>query len=305
MLFGWDGASWQGRPDVPALRDEGHAFVIEKVTGEGNYINPYWSLVRDDARAAGVVFGGYDWVMPQEWVSDDDARAAARDYLRVLGARQQHELIAVDFEEQGWASGLLGANIESAMRAYLTTLRDESGQTIIFYTAPYFLAETGADGWTWLRDLCVLWLAAPGKDAMLPDDAPWPSAPAPFSATALHQHQWHATSSAVAGEFDRDRFRGSIDDLRALGLPGNDVTGENHAGGGQVIEPVSGKYTAYINDAGEAIVVLNFGGPTPRIDGIRIVDVGVSVESATEPGVILDRSFQGESAQPWHDRRQC
>ena len=222
MIVGWDGASYQGRPNVANLKEEGHVFVIEKVTGEGSYVNPFWSGVRDDARAAGVLFGSYDWTECQNWANEADARFAASEYLGVVGARQTGELLAVDFETPQWLNGPLGRDIEAAMKAYLYTLRDNSGQPVIVYTGQYFLQETGADKWDWLGRDFILWLAAPGPVAMLPDDAPWPAAPAPWSDVALHQHQWHATSTAVVGEFDRNRFRGTIEELRAMGKPADE-----------------------------------------------------------------------------------
>lgn len=293
MLFGIDAASHQGRIDWRQLRAEGHEFAIVKVTGEGNYVNPYWYDQREGARAAGLVPGTYDWVEPQR-AGVLPGPLAAADYLRAVGRRQPGDLLAVDFETPEWAEGVLGRNIEPFMRAYLYTLKELAGQPVIVYTARYYLDETGASGWDWLGRDFVLWQAAPGRDAMLPDDAPWPGTPAPWRETIIHQHQWHARSVAIVGEFDRNRFRGARGDLARLGY--------RDAGGGEVREPVAGKYTAYINEAGETIVALNFGGQTARIDGVRIVDVGVSVESQTEPGKLLDRSFQNEAAQPWRGR---
>ncbi len=187
------------------------------------------------------------------------------------------------------------------MQTYLYTLKEESGQPVIIYTAPYFLQDTGAANWAWLAKDFLYWIAAPGPEAMLPDDAPWPGGNLvkPWSSALLHQHQWHATSAAVAGEFDRNRFRGTRAELAAYGKPGAVVPQE-----GTVIEPAEGKFTAYINQAGNPIFVWNAGGTTPRIDGINVVDLGLSVESATEPGVILDRSIVANEVKPYHDRRQ-
>lgn len=305
MLFGWDGASYQGRPNQAMLKAEGHSFVIEKITGEGNYVNPYWQQVREDAHANGIVFGGYDWVEPQSGLSASDA---AKDFLRVFNP-QPGEIVAVDFETTDWFKGPLGYAIGGWMRAYLETLRDAVGGTVLVYTAPYFLAETGAVNWGWMCEPngFYLWQAAPGA-GMMDDGSFWPATPLPFHRTTVHQHQWHATSAAIPGaEFDRNRFPGTVEELRALAVPQPKVVAEivpeRKTEVAEVREPVAGKWTAYINDAGETVVALNFGGNTARIDGVRIADIGVSVESATEPGVLEDRSFKDEQAQDWRERR--
>jgi lysozyme len=224
MLFGLDIASYQHYPDFAQLAREGHDFMLTKVTGEGSYVNPYWSLNRDNARAAGLIVGTYDWVEPQ---GDQTGPEAAEDYLAIVGPRQPGDLLCVDFETPQWASGPLGAAIEPWMRAYLYTLRDRAGQPVIIYTAPYFLNETGASGWAWMCEAnrFHLWQAAPGP-GMMADDSFWPATPLPFHETTIHQHQWHATSPAIAGEFDRNRFRGTRAELAAYGTPGGKVIGK-------------------------------------------------------------------------------
>lgn len=302
MIYGWDGASYQGLPDVALLQREGNLFCFEKCTGEGNYVNPFWRTVRDACREVGVVFGSYDWVEPQRWAGPWDAQEAARDFLRTVGEVRPGELILVDFETPDWATGPYKQFIEAPMQTYLYTLLAESLQQVVVYTAPYFLEETGASGWDWLGRDFILWQAAPGKDAMLPDNAPWPGTPRPWKVTTIHQHQWHATSAGVVGEFDRNRFEGTAEDLRMLG--GEGTLNKESEETGEVQEPPEGKYTVYINARGNPIFVWNVGGQTSRIDGINVRDLGVSVESATEPGVILDRSIQDQEVRPYHDRRQ-
>lgn len=307
MQFGPDHASHQGHIDMARLAREGHSFEIGKCTGENDYINPYYAPNHLRAIAAGLVTGSYDWVEPQdprepEWL--------AGDYLRcvdTLGGRPVGHLLTTDFETPEWATGPRGSNIEPFMRRYLYTLRDKAAQPVGLYTAPYFLIETGAQHWAWLGRDFWYWMAAPGPSTgphdMLADDSFWPgTVTGPWSVVALHQHQWYATSPAIGSgaNFDRNRFRGTRAELAAYGKPGVVPPQE-----GEVQEPPEGKYTAYINAAGNPIFVWNAGGKTPRIDGINVQDLGLSVESATEPGVILDRSIQGNEVKLYHDRRQA
>lgn len=217
MIFGVDIASWQGYPNFPLLKQEGHEFMITKVTGENDYINPYWRKNVDNALAAGLLPGTYDWVEPQSPTLT--GALAARDYLRVIGERQPGHLLCVDFETPEWATGPLGRAIEPWMREYLYALKELSGQPVIVYTARYFLLETGAVAWDWLGKDFHYWQAAPGE-GMMPDDSFWPATTPPFTSTLIHQHQWHATSGAVVGEYDRNRFQGTREELAAYGTPG-------------------------------------------------------------------------------------
>jgi len=287
MLFGVDIASWQGSPDFARLRREGHDFAITKVTGEGDYINPYWRRNVDNATAAGLIVGTYDWVEPQGAGLLTGA-LAARDYLRVLNERQAGHLLCVDFETPDWATGPLGRSIEPWMREYLYTLRELSGQPVIVYTARYFLEETGARHWEWLGRDFPYWQAAPGPLAMLPDDAPWPGTTAPFAETLIHQHQWHATSGAVAGEFDRNRFRGTREALLAYGRA---PAGQGHA-------PATPEgVTASINAEGNAILTINFGGWVKAVKGYVVVDAGVSTEG--HDGATYHRTLRAAGFEDW------
>lgn len=304
MIFGWDGASWQDIPNVARMRALLYLFCFEKITGEGNYVNLIWVAIRALCRQFDVLFGGYDWVEPHLLASDADGVFYARDYLRVYTDRRPGEILGVDFESPIWATGPLGRNIESAMKAYLYTLRDEGGGKVLIYTAPYFLQETGASNWGWLTEAngFYLWQAAPGQGGTTPDFGPWPATPPPFSRTVVHQFDWHGRNDAIAGDFDRNRFLGTIEELRALGLPdGAPAGGPTQEGEVQI--PPAGKWGFQITEAGEVVVALNFGGKTRRVDGVRIADVGVSVESDTAPGVLVDRSFKDEQAQDWRERR--
>lgn len=318
IACGCDIASYQGTPDFAKLRAEGCTFSITKVTGEGNYTNPYWHDNTVAARAAGIVTGFYDWCEPQGWATDADGVAAADDYIRVITpALQPGDLICVDYETPIWNTGPLGTGIESAFKAYLYRLRDALQTPIIVYSGPYFLVETGAQHWDWLGRDFLYWMAAPGA-GMLPDDAPWPGPQGvgPWSVVTCHQHQWYATSDAVVGQFDRDRFDGDVAALAAFGIPNHDLGKDEKTPiadliaanvtvpgqeAGMVREPAEGKYTAYVNDAGQTIFVWNAGGQAVQVDGIAVVDLGVSV--VNKDGEKFDRSIQGDAVQVWHDRK--
>lgn len=292
MLYGIDYASWQGRPNFALLRQQGHDYAITKVTGEGNYVNPLWRDNHAAARKAGLIVGTYDWVEPQGAGTLTGA-AAARDYLRVVGERQVSDLLCVDFESPDWHTGPLGRNVEAWMREYLYTLRDLAKQPVIVYSGNYFLVETGANRWAWLGRDFHYWQAAPGA-GMLPDDSPWPANNAPFSSTLIHQHQWHARSAAIVGEFDRNRFRGTRAELAAFGLPGSKED--------EVREPEAGKTVAYINARGETIVASNYGGEAVEVLGHTTVDQGVTVRNRA--GHIYDQSLQQDTMRGWRLRPQ-
>lgn len=270
--FGIDAASYQGVIDCAQLRADGHDFLIEKVTGEGAYVNPDWQANRDGARAAGLIFGGYDWTEPQ---GAQDGEAAAIDYLTTLGTLQTGELLTVDYETPDWHTGPLGRSIEPWMRAYMYTLRDKAQQPVFMYTGPYFMQETGAAEWAWLGQDFHLWEAAPGA-GMMADDSFWPSAPTPFTETLIHQHQWHAYDRAVVGEFDRNRFRGTRAELMAYGKPGVLVAQQTPAEAITAALPPAVQSEAYsfkpfLTDKGEACITLNCGGTSVSIDNFSVI----------------------------------
>lgn len=288
------------------LKQQGHAFAIGKVTGEGDYVNPYYRPNHDRAVAAGVIPGGYDWVEPQ------DARSGAwlaEDYLRVIGPRPQGYLLTVDFETPDWYKGHRGRNIEPFMKEYLYTLLEKAKQPILIYTAPYFLQETGAQYWTWLAKDFFYWMAAPGS-GMVDDNAPWHGTMGgPWSVMTMHQHQWYAKSAAIGSgaNFDRNRFNGTLAELKRIGYQGGISQAEVISGGlgrikedNQVQEPAAGKWTTYINDKGESVFVWNAGGKAKRILGVNVQDIGLSVEN--DDNETFDISIQNNEAHPWRER---
>ena len=296
MLYGIDCASHQGYPNWSQLKAEGHSFMVTKVTGEGNYVNPYWALNHDRARAAGLVPGTYDWVEPQcpgGWRSGADA---ARDYYRVVGSRDYGSLLTVDFETPEWANGPMGRNIEAWFRQYCYTLKELARKPVIIYSAPYFMRETGAERWGWLAEDFLYWMAAPGNASpgnQVPDSAPWPgTVTGPWQTVTIHQHQWFATSSAVVGHFDRNRYQGSLTEL--AGLAGLGEQGDD------VKIPAPGKWTAEVVN-GEAVFVWNMGGQTDEILGVAIQDIGMTVASATDPNTQVSRSIQDDVVQDFHE----
>jgi hypothetical protein len=313
MLFGADLASHQGDVDMIRLQAIGHSFVIDKATGENNYFNPYYFANNARKIAAKVVPGSYDWYEPQD---PREGEWLAEDYLRSIGERGTGHLLGVDFETEEWATGPLGTNIEEKTRRYIMRLLDISGQGLEFYTGPYFMQQTGAINWGWLNHPRIrLWLAAPGP-GMMADDSYWPQVDIrPFTVVGIHQHQWFARDRAIGTgvNYDRDRFNGTLAELVANGYQGHISQAEVISGAfgkgtikqevSIVQEPPAGKYTAYINAQGEAIFVWNAGGQTKHIDGINVQDLGLSVESATEPGVMVDISIQNNTAQPWRERK--
>lgn len=295
MITGVDVASYQGYPDWAQLHALGERFMFTKVTGEGNYVNLAWVSNFDRAYSAGLISGTYDWVEPQlaspDFSPQENGARAARDYWRVLGARGDKALVAVDLETESWDTGPLFKDIQEFMRGYLYTLAALARKEIIVYAGEDFLRRIGADKWPWLALGFHLWYARPGGTVA----SPWPEAPYPFASVLIHQYDWHGTSKAVAGEYDRNRCQLSFAQLSALATPkgGNDVT-----------EPTPGKYGAYVNANGETIFVWNAGGKTRRVLGIDVRDIGVTVESFTEPDKQESISIQDQKVTLWHESRK-
>lgn len=320
MLYLIDHASHQGRIDMQRIKDLGHVAEIGKATGEGNYVNPEYAPNHAEAIRVGLTTGSYDWTEPQdprepEWL--------AADYLRVveaMGGRPKGHLLGIDFETPDWYTGPRGRNIEPFMRRYTLHLLDISGQGVEFYTGPYFMQETGGVNWHWLNHPKIrLWLAAPGE-GMMADDSYWPQVDIrPFADVGIHQHQWHARDRAIGtgAEFDRNRFRGTVIDLRANGYQGGISQADVISGSlgkpsikeevfamPTIAVPPRGKWSTQVID-GVAVLVMAFDGETPPdgIVGVAIKDVGVTVKSATEEGVTISMSFRDEQFTGFQENR--
>lgn len=281
--------SGQGLPNMPALEKEKYAAVWSKATGEGAYVNPFWERNRQEVRKTKMLFGTYDWIEPQSGMS---GAAAALDYWRTINFYSpvaSGEFILLDFETPDWFKGPLGRSIEPFMRENIFTLLDLSAQRIGLYSATYFLQETGAVNWSWLNDPRIFyWQAAPGATGTMPDNSFWPATSPPFSRTVVHQHDWHGISSAVQMEFDRNRFWGTFEELKAFGKSGNVPPVEVE---GDMQEPPPGKVSWYINANKNPIVVWNPGGQTEKIVDVNFANLGIGVQSFTEPAVILEASI--------------
>lgn len=310
MLYGVDLYSGQGVLSTEQWRrlhqEEGVCYAICKATGEGAYFNGTYFTNRDNVRRLNqqlgyhaIIWGSYDWFEPS-MAGMMSGQAAALDYLSAIGPRDTGHLLMVDFESPIWNTGPLGRNIEAYCREYFMTLSEESGQMVGVYYGPYFPIDTGANRWAWLGDTSrfYAWVAAPGKDQQLPNDTPWPgdTLAMPLPEVIIHQHQWHTRFAATGGtEWDGNRFRGSAPELLVYGNRGGDAVVQQT----KVTLPPDGKWSEGITEDGVPYIIWNMGGKTTGFDGIAIRDMGASVLSFTEPGMILDRSIQDNVVHPY------
>ena len=72
---------------------------------------------------------------------------------------------------------------------------------------------------------------------------------------------------------------------------------------GEVKEPAPGTWHTYVNARNEPIFVWNPGGQTRRIIAPNVADLGMTVESFTEEGMVLDVSVQQNEQLPWGQPR--
>lgn len=320
ILFGVDGYSGQGvltpKQWVRLHREDGIGYAMWKATGEGGYFNETYFPNRDNVRLAneqlgydGIQWGSYDWFEPS-MAGRLSGVDAAHDYLNSIGPRDPGHLLMVDFESPIWDKGPLGSDIERYCVDYFMTLSTESDQLIGVYYGPYFPRETGADEWEWLGDTSKFfaWIAAPGPNQQAPDSIGWPSAgiAVPLPVVTIHQHQWHAQFAATGGtEWDRNRFHGTAVELLKYGYKGEVVPDKKRL---EVPLPPPGRWSPGIAEdsddgSGQPYIIWNAGGRTKRIDGARLIEAGLSVESYTEPGMILDVTVRNDEQLPWGQPR--
>jgi hypothetical protein len=143
------------------------------------------------------------------------------------------------------------------------------------YCATWYLTATGLNTDRRLARF-PFWMAS-WQDALPPRAfmAPW---------TSVTLWQWGAD------DLDKDIFFGTVEEWRAMGIPTKVDTGGNAI------------ITGILPD-GRPYVQVVFAGRTPRVDGADVVDLSISVESATEAGLLLDQSVQHDVFNGWRERR--
>jgi lysozyme len=187
-----------GTVDLQRARGAGILGIIQKASQGQSFQDPTYLGNRDQAKAAGLLWGAY------HFGTGDNGEAQADWFLGVVQPTGR-EILVLDLEQNGQGPSM---NLEEA-RAFVTHVKERTGQWPGLYSGHYIKALLGSASDPVLAN-CWFWLAQYGPTAVVPPN--WP-----------RWTMWQYTDGALGpephavdgiGRCDRDRFNG---DDAALG----------------------------------------------------------------------------------------
>jgi lysozyme len=232
---GIDVSEAQGSVDWNAAHAAGVDFAVIKAT-QGTYDTQ--STFAGDwagAQAAGVIRSAYHFFDPTE-----DGVAQAQHFLAAVGTLAPGDLPAtLDIEcptgsadttclGTGGSDAASAADIATRMWDFIHAVEKATAKKPLIYTYGSYFASNGID--TTGLDAYPLYIADPVAGSCFDVPSPWSSA-------VLWQYSFTGSVPGIADAVDRDRFIGTLGDLRALagsgasGL-GRSVDASTGAGGG-------------------------------------------------------------------------
>lgn len=293
MILGVDYASHQGADmDFAALAAGGYSFATGKVTGGNQYANPYFSTQFANAGKAGLVRGIYHYDA-EPTVSTGTPSEEAAHFLRHLpDPLPDWTHLALDAEERATRD-------VARYLTWLRTVRDATKTRPFFYTFPSFISEASNLPWSDLAEF-PLWFAWYPNDASNIAQHAMPTAPAGWRRVTIWQYTGGSPVPGTSFPTDLNRFDGTVDELRALGKPGDLSSEAVTPAPAMKSEPATVR--CYLNDRHETILEVNFGGYADSIDGYVVQDAGVSVRHGSD---IYDRTLRmPDGFLPWTKRGQ-
>jgi GH25 family lysozyme M1 (1,4-beta-N-acetylmuramidase) len=197
---GMDVSYYETSVDWSAAHAAGIDFAFIRVSDGLQFIDPRFPAYWDDARAAGVIRGAYQFFRPAE-----DPIAQADLLLDKIGPLAPSDLPPViDVEVSG---GLSTAEVAANVRAWVAHVTEAIGRPPIVYAGLYAWHDlTGSADET----TSPLWVAQYTT-------APCPSIPVPWTRWMFWQYTATGSVAGVSGStLDLDVFNGTIDDLRGF-----------------------------------------------------------------------------------------
>ncbi len=200
-VHGIDVSRYQGDIDWQQVADADVVYAWIQISRSLTDIDQKFDTNWRRAREVGIIRGAYQRFQP-----DQDVEGQARLFLERLGPLEVGDMPPMlDVED---ANGLGPEAIADAVREWMSIVEPALGVTPIIYTGFYFWRdEVGS------ADLSrhPLWVPNYG--------ATCPLVPAAWSRWTFHQYSSTAVIPGItANTVDVNRFNGTIEDLRALGV---------------------------------------------------------------------------------------
>ena len=205
--LGIDVAHFQGPIDWQAVANDGIGFAYLKATEGIDGVDVQFVRNWRETRTVGVLRGAYHVCSPAQPVS-----LQVDHFMKVVSTLQPDDLPpALDLEEvRGGASQDQWDLIEAGERVrlvleWLQGVEGKLGRRPVVYTREQFIAAKFPSAAP-LR-VYPLWIAHYS-------DAPQPSIPSAWSSWTFWQYSDRGEVHGIAGQVDRDRFNGSLTDLK-------------------------------------------------------------------------------------------
>jgi lysozyme len=200
-LEGVDVSYYQPQINWPAAKKSGVAFAFVRVSDGAGFLDPEFPANWPAAGQAGVVRGPYQFFRPgEDPIAQADLLVAS---LQKQGGLHPGDIPPVlDIEV---TDDMPMATIRARMHRWLDRVESAFARRPLIYTSPGFWDALDADT-TFAK--YPLWVAH--------WDTSCPGVPGSWSAWTFWQTTDHAEIPGIPGSVDRDRFNGSLADLRAF-----------------------------------------------------------------------------------------
>ena len=201
VIQGVDVSHWNGTINWTQAHGDGIEFAIAKATEADDFVDNTFTTNRQNAKAAGVVFGAYHFFR-----ADVDGTVQANHFLSVIGSVEPGEIAPViDMET---TDGQGASTINQRALAFMEAVKSATGRVPMIYTSPSFFNSTlGAPAS--FGDY-LLWIAN--------WEVSCPNVPDVWEDWTVWQKADNGNVAGISGATDLDEYDGTAEELQCAGV---------------------------------------------------------------------------------------
>lgn len=203
MLKGIDVSHWQGAIDWNTVSQTDIKFAFIKATESISYKDSRFRRNWDESKRVGITHGAYHFFRPRS-----DLQGQVDNFLNSVPSLENGDLPPVlDLEVAEQWTHLTVAQRMDLVLGWLRPVKEALAITPIIYTSPYFVNSILRND-TRLAEF-PLWIAHWSNGTR-------PIVPKPWTQYTFWQYSDQGTVGGISGKVDLDRFKGTIEELKAL-----------------------------------------------------------------------------------------